>query len=152
MTGTVDPAGIAIHLNTPARGWEDQVPAEEIRRGVELVLREEEVREGEVSITFVDSKTIEEMNRRYLGHAWATDVLSFPLNDPGTPLLGDIYIGIEVADRQAAELGVSLSEELVRLAVHSALHLTGYDHPEGEGRAESKLFQKQESVVRRITG
>ncbi len=61
-------------------------------------------------------------------------------------------MGVDQARRQAAELGVPLDEELVRLAVHGTLHVLGHDHPEGPGREESPMFALQEALVRAIRG
>ena len=43
-------------------------------------------------------------------------------------MLGDILICTEVAKVQAKNLKHSLSVEIARLALHSLLHLLGYDH------------------------
>ena len=61
--------------------------------------------------------------------------------------MGDVYLGVEQAARQAAEEGVPLAEELVRLAVHGTLHVLGHDHPEGEERLHSPMFVLQEEIV-----
>ena len=64
--------------------------------------------------------------------------------------VGDVYVGIEQAGRQAAEHGVPLDEELVRLAVHGTPHVVGHDHPEGPERLESPMFVLQERLVRDV--
>ena len=64
--------------------------------------------------------------------------------------MGDVYIGYEQAHRQAGELGFDPEEELVRLVVHGVLHVLGYDHPEGEDRTGSPMFERQEALVRAI--
>jgi probable rRNA maturation factor len=47
-------------------------------------------------------------------------------------------------------VGVSLEEELLRVAIHGALHLLGHDHPEGPERIESPMFQKQEALLTQV--
>lgn len=127
------------------------VDAPELARAVRHTLRSQGVVEGELSLTLLDDAAIRALNRSYLGHDSPTDVLAFVLG-PGPSLLGDVYVGAEQAGRQAAELGISLDEELVRLAVHGALHVLGHDHPEGEGRERCPMFELQESLVREIRG
>jgi probable rRNA maturation factor len=104
---------------------------------------------GEVSLTLVDDDAIRSINREYLGKDRATDVIAFSLGEGGR-LLGDVYVGVEQALRQAAELRVDPAEELVRLAVHGTLHVLGHDHPDGRDRSLSPMFELQERLVREI--
>lgn len=125
--------------------------AELLTRDVEEVVRHvltaEQVGEGELSLALVSDAQIQQLNEQYLGHSGPTDVISFHLHSPGQPPVGDVYIGTEQAARQAAELGVTLEEEILRLAVHGTLHVLGFDHPEGEGREESPMYRRQEELL-----
>ncbi len=84
-----------------------------------------------VSVVLCDDKTIQELNLRYLGHDYPTDVLSFPLSEGEltgqTKLVGEIIISVETAERNAKKYRQTLEQELSRLAVHGTLHLLGYD-------------------------
>lgn len=122
---------------------------ETLARAVRTTLAEEGTRDGEVSLTLVGDDRMRALNRDHLGRDRVTDVISFSLQDPGEPLLADIYIGYPQALRQAAELGLSAHEELVRLAIHGTLHALGYDHP-AEGRFSSDFFRRQEALVTRV--
>jgi probable rRNA maturation factor len=122
--------------------------AERVERAVAWALAAEGVEEAEVSVAILDDEQIARLNREYLDHEGPTDVISFPLHAPGQPVLGDIYIGAEQARRQAAELGVELAEEVLRLALHGTLHVLGYDHPEGEEREETPMYRRQEELLR----
>jgi len=124
------------------------VDAERIEAAVRHVLRAEGVTEGEISVALVSDDEITALNREWLDHDWATDVISFNLNGPGEPPLGDVYLGVEQAARQAAELGADPGEEMLRLAVHGTLHVLGYEHPEGADRADSEMFRRQEALLR----
>jgi probable rRNA maturation factor len=126
------------------------IPGELVEKSLREVLVAQGAREGEVSITFLDDDGIRAMNREYLGEDRPTDVIAFALHEPGQPILGDIYVGYEQARRQASELSIPLNEELVRLAIHGALHLLGYHHPEGEERAGSGMFRRQEELLERV--
>ena len=120
-----------------------------LARAVRATLADEGTKHGEVSLTLVGDDRIRGLNRDYLGRDRVTDVISFALHGPGEPLLADIYIGYPQALRQAAELGLSAHEELVRLAIHGTLHALGYDHPE-EDRFASDFFRRQEALVERV--
>ncbi len=138
---------IRIHVNV-----EDacDAPRARLRRAVRRTLEQEGATEAEVSLTLVDDDAIRKMNRDYLGRDRPTDVLAFSLGDDEGHPLGDVYVGVREARRQAEAHGVPLDEELVRLAVHGTLHVLGYDHPEGAQRAESPMFRRQEDLVRRV--
>lgn len=122
----------------------------EVERAVRATLRAEGHDEAEVSVAFLDDAGITSLNREYLGHDRPTDVISFALHGEGEPPLGDVYVGVDQALRQAGELGVDAAEELLRLAVHGTLHVLGYDHPEGEDRMDSEMFRRQEEVLRQF--
>lgn len=140
---------VRIALNVPGA---HEVPRALMRRGLERSLEHEGVEEGEISVTCLDDDAMRELNRTYLGHDRVTDVLAFPLHEPGEPPLGDVYIGVEQARRQAGELEIPLDEELVRLAIHGVLHVLGHDHPEGprEVREQSPHYKLQERLTRQV--
>jgi probable rRNA maturation factor len=97
----------------------------EIVRGV---LNGEAVADAEISLAFVDNPTIHQLNKRYLQHDEPTDVLSFPLTDPGArKLAGELVIGVEVAQVQACNRGHDVQTELALYVIHGLLHLCGYD-------------------------
>ncbi|HYD54434.1 MAG TPA: rRNA maturation RNase YbeY, partial [Gemmatimonadaceae bacterium] len=84
------------------------------------VLHGEGVRDALLSITFVSRARIARLNREHLGHAGATDVISFGFRRATEvdPVVGDVYVCPEVARTAAASLRVPLREELTRLVVH----------------------------------
>ena len=70
------------------------------------------------------AERIAELNGRHRGKAAPTDVLSFPIDGPGSPEpreLGDIVICPEH------------TEDLREAVIHGALHLTGMDHETDDG-------------------
>ena len=128
------------------------MPRSLAERAATAALRAERIGHAILSITFVGTRRIAALNRRHLGHAGATDVISFgfPPCGPGAPLVGDVYVATDVARRSARERGIPLREELVRLVVHGTLHVAGWDHPTGPTRTESGMWRRQERVVRRV--
>lgn len=93
-----------------------------VRRVLRLGMRPK----ARISVVFVDSKYCRRMNKLYLQHDYATDVLSFPLEN-GRLLEGEIYVNLDRAKTQAREYGVSMNNEVARLVIHGTLHLVGYD-------------------------
>ena len=89
----------------------------------------------EVSCVLVDDERIHEINREYRHIDRSTDVISFAMEDndqfyvEGMPrTLGDIFISVDHAKKQAEEYGHSLRREMCFLFTHGILHLLGYDH------------------------
>jgi probable rRNA maturation factor len=128
-------------------GVEPPVSPARVEAAVRSVLRAEGVERGELSVALVGDAEIAALNRRYLGRDRPTDVIAFHLHDPGDPPLGDVYVGVEQAARQAAAYGATAEEEVLRLAVHGTLHVLGWDHPEGEERSASPMFERQEALL-----
>jgi probable rRNA maturation factor len=102
-----------------------------------------------IDITLVSAAAMHRVNRRATGRRGLTDVIAYALPQPDGTLLGDVYICPAMAARAAAN-GAGLKEELVRLAVHGALHVLGYDHPDGAGRTRSRMWLLQERYVKRL--
>jgi probable rRNA maturation factor len=122
-----------------------------LQHAVRTTCRSLDIADAEISIALLDDTAIDALSRAHLGKHGPTDVLAFALYQAGEPVLGDVYVGVEQARRQAAEAGVSLREELVRLVVHGTLHVLGMDHPEGaQARARSPMYRKQEALVRDV--
>lgn len=121
-----------------------------VARAARAALRQQDVRDAEVSVTLLDDAEIAAMNREFLSHDGVTDVISFPLFGEGEDPVGDVYIGYDQALRQARSNDVPAREELARLAVHGTLHVLGHDHPDGSERLRSDMWQVQESIVRQV--
>jgi probable rRNA maturation factor len=123
------------------------VAVERIEAVVLHVLRSRGVQSAEISVALLGDAEIAELNQDYLQHEGPTDAITFTLNDPGEPPLGDICIGLEQAVRQAGEFGATAEEEVLRLAVHGTLHVLGFDHPDGEDRVHCEMFVLQEALL-----
>ena len=135
---------------------------DKIKLSIEKALEYEDFTEdAEISLTFVDNEAIRELNNASRNKDSATDVLSFPMLETdedgtliiydedivdGRVLLGDIVISAERAYEQSEEYGHSLVREMCFLAVHSVLHLLGYDHERSEDE-EKIQFEKQEEIL-----
>lgn len=121
-----------------------------LRRAARAALDHDAVADAELSVTLLDDDAMRDLNRDWLGHDRATDVIAFPLEAGDAAPLGDVYIGVERAIAQAAEVGVSTREELVRLVVHGTLHVLGHDHADGPERQNGAMWRIQETLVTRI--
>ena len=121
-----------------------------LRSAVSLVLQNAGYSDGEISLTLVDDEAIRALNHTYLRKDAPTDVIAFALYEDPEPVLGDVYVGYERAAIQAVEAGITVEEELARLAIHGTLHVLGYDHPETDARFSSEMFVLQEHLLRKL--
>lgn len=113
-----------------------------VEKSIEAALKEIDFTEDyEVSVSFVGDEEIHELNRDYRGVDRTTDVLSFPMDDEFTNMLGDIVININKVIEQAKEYGHSEKREISYLTVHSTLHLMGFDHEEEEDKKEMRAVE-----------
>lgn len=106
----------------------------------------------EVSCVLVDDERIHEINREYRHIDRSTDVISFAMEDndqfyvEGMPrTLGDIFISVDHAKKQAEEYGHTLRREMCFLFTHGILHLLGYDHMTDE--QEKEMFGLQDQIL-----
>ena len=95
--------------------------------------------EAEVSVVLTDDERIRAINLAWRGKDAATDVLSFPQDDP--LVLGDIVVSLDTARRAAEELGHDVLVEVRVLLVHGLCHLLGYDHETDEEAAEMRALE-----------
>ena len=119
---------------------------------MEKVFKEEKFcGKAEVSLVFVGEKRIRDINREYRGVDRVTDVISFEGEgggfvgpQDGVVYLGEIFICIKRAERQAREKKHSLKKEIDILFVHGLFHLLGYDHISDK---DYGIMNKKETAV-----
>ncbi|HXG71530.1 MAG TPA: rRNA maturation RNase YbeY [Gemmatimonadaceae bacterium] len=123
-----------------------------IREAALAVLRAEKVRDAMISVTFLGRAAMSNLNKRYLGHMGATDVISFGFGKlgPRDAVIGDIYICPEIARANAIRAGIAPGEELLRLVVHGTLHVLGHEHPEKGDRSRSAMWRRQERILANV--
>jgi probable rRNA maturation factor len=111
--------------------------------GVFLVLGK---RSAAVEVIFVGARKMCQLNRKYRGKNYGTDVLSFRYpgeKADGLPFLGEIVIAPQIAQEQAVRYGGTIESEIRRLVIHGLLHLLGYDHETDDGdmiRLQNRLI------------
>lgn len=100
-----------------------------------------------VGVVFCDAGTIRRINRTYRNHNQPTDVLSFSYRDQrvGTSdIIGEIFICIPVARKQAKRFKHSFEDEVCLLAVHGLLHIMGFNHHTKE---QARKMRKREDTI-----
>jgi probable rRNA maturation factor len=113
------------------------------------VLTGEEIGEAKVTLAFVDDTTIAGLNKRFLDHEGPTDVITFTYSNPKAKKLeGEVVIGVEVAQREAAERGHEVNTELCLYVIHGCLHLCGYDDKSKRDAADMR--RKERDYLRKL--
>jgi len=117
-----------------------------------------------VSINLVGEVMIKELNVKYRNKEKVTDVLSFPMSErleidnwkseiprENTPVfdLGDIFICLPFAKKEAKSENISIDRKLAQLTVHGFLHLLGFDHEISEKDAK-KMFELEARILENI--
>lgn len=124
------------------------IDEELVCRAARVVLEGEQIHNAIVSLAVVDDPTIHKLNREYLAHDYATDVLSFllsdpQLSDPSAPLEGEVIVSADTASRRAAEFGWQTQDELLLYVIHGTLHLAGFDDKTDSDRAVMRAKEEQ---------
>lgn len=104
-----------------------------------------QLEDPEVTLAFVNNKTIRELNRTFLKKNIPTDVLSFPIREKGADgkfYLGDIIISARQAFEHAQADGFPLERELEILTIHGFLHLLGFEHSKGLEQEEKHIRKR----------
>ena len=114
------------------------VDEERLRAAVRAVLEDAGRTSAEISVAVVDDSTIHHLNRKYLDHDYATDVLSFLLDDDQDHLAGDVVVSGDTALAVAESFAWHAVDELLLYVVHGTLHLVGYDDKTPEAVAHMR--------------
>ena len=102
-----------------------------------------------VSLNLVGEGKIKELNKKHMNKNKVTDVLSFPMEESGD--MGDIFICLPFAKKEAKSENVDIENKLAQLTVHGFLHLAGYDHESSKQDAE-KMFKLENKILDKLNG
>ena len=104
---------------------------------------------GHISLALVGDDQIHFLNKEYRGKDVPTDVLSFAYLEVADFkrsedfVVGDIFISVDTAKKQAKAKNHSLEKELEILFVHGFLHLFGFDHGNDKEEKEMEKWAKK---------
>ena len=138
MTGYL----IEVMIRPGVRG----ISAARVRRAVADTLAVEKAKKRQVSVLLTGNREIRRINRRYLKHDYATDVISFGAGEKN--YLGDIVVSAEMARSFSKKLRIPYPQELSRYVVHGTLHLLGYE--DGSKKDKIKMRRRQERILKKL--
>lgn len=97
---------------------------------------------GEVTYLFCDDEKILEMNNKYLGHDYYTDIITFGQGVDNL-LFADIVISLDTVASNAEKYGQRFETELLRVIIHGILHLCGEDDLDDESEAKMRVAENR---------
>ena len=97
---------------------------------------------GEITYLFCDDEKILEMNNKYLGHDYYTDIITFGQGVDDL-LFADIVISLDTVASNAEKYGQSFETELLRVIIHGVLHLCGEDDLDDESEAKMRIAENR---------
>ena len=108
---------------------------------LKLVAESEIKKLGNINIIFCSDNYILDVNVKYLGHDYYTDIITFDYCEKDI-LSGDLFISIDTVRDNAEFYKTEFNDELNRVIVHGLLHLIGYDDHTPE---EQKIMREKEN-------
>ena len=134
----------------------DIIPKKPIVKYCKAVLKKLAIKNWEISVFFCSDQYIAQLNDKFRKKSGPTDVLTFSQNGFVEKKIkrmyyaGDIVISRKSLLSNCQEFNVSEEDELKRLLVHGALHLTGRDHKTNDLNEEMIILQ--EKILAEIRG
>ena len=144
MTGRSARPALSLSLQFADARHRALLPRHRVQRWLRAALESP----AELTVRFVGDAEGQALNRDFRGKDYATNVLTFDYEHE--PLvLADLVLAAGVVEREAAELGITVSDHITHLLVHGALHAQGYDH---EADDEAAAMESRESEILRGLG
>ena len=97
---------------------------------------------GSIGVRVTNDDAIRELNKKHLGHDYATDVISFGYSADVPNLDGELVVSIDTASREAQAVGWPVANELLLYIVHGVLHITGMDDHDQSDRSEMRASEE----------
>lgn len=101
---------------------------------------------GSVVYSFCSDDYMLDVNRKYLGHDYYTDIITFDYTRHKR-ISGDIYISLDTVASNAELVGAPYETELKRVIIHGILHLCGIND-KGEGEREIMEGAEDDALAR----
>ena len=101
---------------------------------------------GELYYYFCNDDALLDINQRRLGHDFYTDIVTFPLTEPGDTISSEFCISLDRIAENCLNFGRSFESELLRVVIHGVLHLIGFDDHTDEDR--SRMREKEEECLK----
>ena len=106
-----------------------------IKNWIKEIILSKNRRVGDINYIFSNDEYVLEVNRKYLGHDYYTDIITFDTSEYDDEIAdnqidkvsADIIISLDTVAANAVTYGADFPQELYRVIIHGILHLVGYD-------------------------
>ena len=121
-----------------------------LRARLRAAAGEEGIVAGDWRVSIVDDAAMRRLHRQTMQIGTTTDVLTFDLREtgPGKGLDLDTVLCRDVAARVAVERKHTILDELTLYAVHSLLHVCGYD--DLQEKKAARMHRREDEILRAI--
>jgi probable rRNA maturation factor len=104
----------------------------------------------ELSVALVNDKRMSDLHEQFLKVTGPTDVLTFELEHDarGQCTSGEVVVCVPEAERQAAERGIEVQDEVLLYALHGLLHLSGYD--DKTDAAYRAMHRREDEILQQL--
>lgn len=114
----------------------------QLRHWIEGTILAENYTLKEVNYIFCSDAYLLKINQNYLQHDTYTDIITFDNSEVENEIVSDIFISIERVSENASTYQLAMLEELYRVMIHGALHLSGY---KDKSAKDKKLMREKEN-------
>ena len=97
---------------------------------------------GNLTYIFCSDEYLRDINCKYLGHDYYTDVITFNYNEENL-ISGDMFISIDRVNENSVLFEVSQEEELLRVIIHGLLHLLGLKDDDDKGKENMRKIENE---------
>lgn len=106
-----------------------------IKNWIKEIILSKNRRVGDINYIFSNDEYVLDVNRKYLGHDYYTDIITFDTSEYDEQIAdnkvdrisADIIISLDTVAANAVTYGADFPQELYRVIIHGILHLVGYD-------------------------
>ena len=113
-----------------------------VKKAAEAVLTGFGKKDAFIEMTFLTNRAIKRLNKKYMGRARATDVLSFLLADEAA-LVGDVYISSDMALANSRSFKTKYGAELILYVIHGILHLLGFGDKTNKEKKKMRKLERR---------
>ncbi len=130
--------------NLQVSSQDTSISKKTVHKLVLLLKNEFNLEISSLSISFISSNKLREVNKQFLNHNYDTDILTFNYSKKQKEIDGEILISFEEARYNAKKFNVNYGKELTRLVIHGVLHLLNFNDTDASSK---KIMKKEENKL-----